>query len=158
MKEQNDMQNEHQANEFVSNHAPKPEPEELKPELTIPNGAVPVPETPVPETKPEKPLEGATPVDGCVPYPVAATKSWRRTLDLVLQEIKHDSERDFKGLRHPKMPIRSSRERSLAITKIEEAIMWLGMDLKAQNEPNPYPHSYNPASPVIDPTADGLKM
>jgi hypothetical protein len=28
-----------------------------------------------------------------------------------------------------------SRERSLAITKLQEAIMWLGMDLKAQNEP-----------------------
>ena len=43
--------------------------------------------------------------------------------------------------------------------------MWLGMDLKAINEENPspetanpYPQSYNPASPVIEPTADGLKL
>jgi len=54
---------------------------------------------------------------------------------------------------------RPSRERSLAITKIQEAIMWLGMDLKAIGEsPNPYPESYNPESPVIEPTADGLKL
>jgi len=43
--------------------------------------------------------------------------------------------------------------------------MWLGMDLKAINEEspsdetaNPYPQSYNPESPVIEPTADGLKL
>lgn len=42
--------------------------------------------------------------------------------------------------------------------KITEAIMWLGMDLKAQNTPNPYPHSKDPTSPIIDPTADGLKL
>lgn len=42
--------------------------------------------------------------------------------------------------------------------------MWLGMDLKAINEespgasPSPYPESYNPESPVIEPTADGLKL
>jgi hypothetical protein len=61
--------------------------------------------------------------------PLAPTKSWRKELDFVLQKIKGAS---------------LSRERSLAITKLQEAIMWLGMDLKAQNEPNPYPHSYNP--------------
>ncbi|MBK9496926.1 MAG: hypothetical protein IPO08_20945 [Xanthomonadales bacterium] len=60
--------------------------------------------------------------------------------------------------RAPDFPVRSSRERSLAITKIEEGIMWLGMDLKAQNTPNPYPHSKDPTSLVIEPTADGLKM
>ena len=36
--------------------------------------------------------------------------------------------------------------------------MWLGMDLKAMNEPTPYPNSYNPKSGIIDATADGLKM
>lgn len=50
------------------------------------------------------------------------------------------------------------------MTKIQEAIMWLGMDLKAINEespgaaPNPYPESYNPASSKIEPTSEGLKL
>jgi hypothetical protein len=51
-----------------------------------------------------------------------------------------------------------SRERALAITKIQEAIMWLGMDLKRLGNPNPYPESYNPESPVVSPTADDLKL
>jgi hypothetical protein len=56
-------------------------------------------------------------------------------------------------------PTRKSRERSIAITKIQEAIMWLGMDLKDIGEtPSPYPHSYDPTSPVIEPTADNLKL
>jgi hypothetical protein len=99
-----------------------------------------------------------------VPPEVAQTKKLRQDLDAVLQSLKHDSEKDFKGLRIPDYPVRSSRERSIAITKIQEAIMWLGMDLKAINEetpgtcPNPYPQSYNPESPVIEKTADGLKL
>ena len=77
--------------------------------------------------------------------PTAETKQFRKNLDETLQQIKTST--------------RQSRERSLAITKIQEAIMWLGMDLKDIGEsPNPYPHSYDPASPVIEPTADGLKL
>jgi hypothetical protein len=67
----------------------------------------------------------------------------RRELDRVLQDLK----------RCP-----PSREKSLAITKLQEAIMWLGMDLKRLNEPNPYPESYNPTNTKIEPTADGLKL
>jgi hypothetical protein len=33
----------------------------------------------------------------------------------------------------------TSRERSLAITKLQEAIMWIGMDLKRLNEHRPTP-------------------
>jgi hypothetical protein len=92
------------------------------------------------------------------PTAISQTKDFRRRLDLVLQDIKFDS--------HPTAPhewARSSRERAIAITKLQEAIMWLGMDLKAIAEEtgvgeSPYPNSYNPASPVIEPTADGLKM
>ena len=51
-----------------------------------------------------------------------------------------------------------SRERSLAITKLQEAVMWLGMDLKRLNEPNPYPNSKDPSNTTIEPTADGLKL
>lgn len=93
-----------------------------------------------------------------VPVHVAQTKQHRKDLDDVLQRLKCDSDKSFTGLRSPDHDIRGSRERSLAITKIEEAIMWLGMDLKAQGTDNPYPQSYNPESPVIAPTADGLKM
>ena len=51
-----------------------------------------------------------------------------------------------------------SRERSLAITKLQEAVMWLGMDLKRLGTSEPYPESKNPESLTIHPTADGLKM
>lgn len=88
---------------------------------------------------------------------VRVTKQHRADLDSVLQRLHKDSDRSS-------VPHRTSRERSIAITKLQEAIMWLGMDLKAINEqspgssPNPYPQSYNPDSPVIEPTADGLKL
>jgi hypothetical protein len=48
---------------------------------------------------------------------------------------------------------RKSRSRSLALTKIEEASMWLGKDLQELNEPTPYPTSHDPTLPGIDPTA-----
>ena len=57
-----------------------------------------------------------------------------------------------------------SRERSITITKLQEAVMWLGMDLKRINEANPgtcanpYPESKNPESLRIEPTADNLKL
>lgn len=86
---------------------------------------------------------------------VSQDKQWRKSLDEVLQEMK------LGGI--GTVP-RHSRERALAITKLQEAIMWLGMDLKAINEsnpgaaPNPYPKSYDPTSPVVEKTADGLKL
>jgi len=88
----------------------------------------------------------------------AQTKQLRKELDNVLQNLKRDSEPGYTGCRPPDHFVQGSRERSLAVTKIQEAIMWLGMDLKDIGEPNPYPHSFDPASPVIEPTADGLKM
>lgn len=101
--------------------------------------------------------------------PVSETKQFRKDLDAVLQELKQATSPQYNpdapnSLAYPPA-YRSSRERSIAITKIQEAIMWLGMDLKAINEEtpseetaNPYPQSYNPESPVIEPTADGLKL
>lgn len=74
---------------------------------------------------------------------IRANKELRKQLDATLQNVKMC----------PK-----SRERSLCVTKLQEAIMWLGMDLKRQNEPNPYPQSYNPENTDIAPTADGLKL
>ena len=74
---------------------------------------------------------------------ITLNKQLRKNLDEQLQLLK--------GL--PK-----SRERSLSITKLQESIMWLGMDLKRLNEPNPYPDSYNPSNTKIAPTADNLKL
>ena len=82
-------------------------------------------------------------------HSVAETKTFRVELDAVLQKIKAS------GTDHP---CSTSRERSLSITKIQEAIMWLGMDLKDLGTETPYPNSYDPSSPVVDPTADGLQL
>ena len=71
-------------------------------------------------------------------------KDMRKQTDEILQMVKKAPE---------------SRERSIAIIKLQEAIMWLGMDLKRLNEPNPYPSSKDPSTgSKIEPTADGLKM
>ena len=74
---------------------------------------------------------------------IKLTKQFRVGLDEVLQVIKGAS---------------PSRERALAITKIQEGIMWLGMDLKQRGTPTPYPNSYNPANTIVEPTADNLKL
>lgn len=74
---------------------------------------------------------------------VSNTKQLRKDIDEVLQRVK--------GLYQ-------SREISLAITKLQEATMWLGMNLKRLGEQDPYPESRNPDSQRIEPTADGLKL
>ena len=82
---------------------------------------------------------------------IIANKTLRKGLDAQLQDLKS---------------LPPSRERSLAITKIQEAVMWLGMDLKRLNDlqpadakaPNPYPNSYNPGNAIVEPTADGLRL
>lgn len=75
---------------------------------------------------------------------IVANKQLRKDIDEKIQEIK---------LLPP------SRERSLAITKLQEGVMWLGMDLKRLNEQNPYPSSKDPSTgDKVEPTADGLKF
>lgn len=74
---------------------------------------------------------------------VKKIKECRVELDKALQNVRN---------------LDSCRESSIAITKIQEAIMWLGMDLKRIGNLNPYPESYNPESTVVEPTADGLKL
>ena len=75
---------------------------------------------------------------------VIANKQLRKDIDEQIQKIKD---------------LPSSRERSLAITKLQEGVMWLGMDLKRLNETNPYPSSKDPSTgDKIEPTADGLKL
>lgn len=76
---------------------------------------------------------------------VIENKRWRQQLDAILQDIKGT--------------VRKSRERSLLVTKMQEAIMWAGMDLKALNDGRTiYPDSYDTSNTHVAPTADGLKM
>lgn len=75
---------------------------------------------------------------------VVGNKALRKAIDEIIQSIKN---------------LPSSRERSLAITKLQEGVMWLGMDLKRLGEPNPYPSSKDISTgTTIEPTADGLKL
>ena len=81
---------------------------------------------------------------------IVADKTLRKNIDEIIQSVK---------------ALPSTRERSLSITKLQEAIMWLGMDLKRINEinaekcPNPYPSSKDPnTGSKIEPTADNLKF
>ncbi len=74
---------------------------------------------------------------------VTLNKRYRKSIDDILQLVKE---------------LPASRERSLTITKLQEGIMWLGMDLKRLGEANPYPESKNEASLVIEATADNLKF
>ncbi len=75
---------------------------------------------------------------------VTGNKQLRKDTDDIIQRVKA-------------MP--SSRERSLAITKLQEGVMWLGMDLKRLGEQNPYPSSKDASTgTTIEPTSDGLKL
>ena len=74
---------------------------------------------------------------------VKNTKQLRKDIDEIIQRVK---------------TLDSCREVSIVITKLQEATMWLGMNLKRLGEANPYPESKNPDSQRIEPTADGLKL
>ena len=75
---------------------------------------------------------------------VIENKRLRKEIDEKIQQVKQ---------------LPPSRERSLAVTKLQEAVMWLGMDLKRLGEKNPYPSSKDPETgTTIEPTADGLKL
>ena len=50
----------------------------------------------------------------------------------------------------------ASHETSFVKTKLQEAIMWMGMNLKRLGNPNPYPNSRNTNNEKVDKTADNL--
>ena len=71
-------------------------------------------------------------------------KQLRKDIDDVIQRVK---------------TLDDCREVSICITKLQEAVMWLGMDLKRIGDVNPYPNSKDPSTGTkIDPTADNLKF
>ena len=79
------------------------------------------------------------------PIRVKFTKQMRLELDAVLQKLKPAAV--------------GSRERALAITKIQEAIMWLGMDLKElAGGVSCYEHGYDPSNATVDPPPDDVKL
>jgi hypothetical protein len=90
-------------------------------------------------------------------------KELRRDIDAIIQRLKLASDTKRERLTSDDNP-RASRERSICVTKLQEAVMWLGMDLKAINDENPgaqdnpYPNSKDPSNTKIEPTADGLKL
>lgn len=79
-------------------------------------------------------------------FHVVATKKLRVEIDAVIKNLHKESLQRY------------SHERKIAVMKLQEAVMWLGMDLEDLNAPNPYPNSYNPANTIVDPTADNLKL
>jgi len=74
---------------------------------------------------------------------IKTAKQHRKDLDDVLQRVRASG---------------PSREVSLCITKVQEAIMWLGMELKRLGNPTPYPTGYDSTTARVEPTADGLKL
>lgn len=77
---------------------------------------------------------------------IVESKQLRVEIDAVIQKLKHCATG------------RTSRPRSICLTNLQQAVMWLGMDLKELGNENPYPHSYDPSNAKVSPTADGLKM
>lgn len=82
-------------------------------------------------------------MDEAIEASIKTVKQHRKDLDDVLQRIKASG---------------PSREISLSVTKVQEAVMWLGMELKRLGNPTPYPTGYDATSARVEPTADGLKL
>lgn len=110
---------------------------------------------------------------------VILDKELRRDIDAIIQRLRSAStpkrkpvdptitKADLPRLAEEdaadRQKVRASRERSLALTKLQEAVMWLGMDLKAIGEETPgyvgpYPNAKDPSNTIIDRTADNLKL
>ena len=91
---------------------------------------------------------------------VPEIKQLRQDIDGILQRVKElNSCVEVKNSEWPKgdfaamkmLPTNTVKE------KLTEAGMWLGQCLKAIGEADPYPHSRDATSPIIEPTADNLK-
>ena len=75
---------------------------------------------------------------------IPKVKQLRKDIDDVIQRVK---------------TLDDCREVSICITKLQEAVMWLGMDLKRIGDINPYPNSKDPSTGTkIESTADNLKF
>jgi hypothetical protein len=79
---------------------------------------------------------------------IVGSKKIRVWIDGVIQELRME----MAG------PDGGSAERTLSLRRLQEAVMWLGMDLKERGAANPYPNSKDPSNAVVDPTAEGMKL
>ena len=75
---------------------------------------------------------------------IPKVKQLKKDIDDVIQRVK---------------ALDGCREVSICITKLQEAVMWLGMDLKRIGDINPYLNSKDPSTGTkIEPTANNLKF
>lgn len=90
---------------------------------------------------------------------VKMAKETRQELDAVLQNMKQ-RRKQLIASRATECEDHGEAiaQATIAIRDAESAIMRMGMVLKNVGNPNPYPESYNPDSPKVEPTADGLKL
>ena len=95
---------------------------------------------------------------------IAASKQFRKELDDILQRMKQ-FRRVLTALgmgSHFAGEFEDAGEviaqHTISCRDLESAIMRQGLVLKHIGNPDPYPESRNPASPVVEPTADGLKL
>lgn len=72
---------------------------------------------------------------------VIMSKQVRVDIDDIIRRVKN-------------MPV--SAESHMSLIKLQEAIMWMGMNLKRLGTPNPYPNGRNTNNEKVDKTADGL--
>ena len=106
---------------------------------------------------------------------IAAAKTFRRDADELLQRMKEHRQVLLRERAHEGRPasqqvtIRPHGElfedageaiaqHTISIRDLESCIMRQGMALKYIGNHDPYPESKNPASTVVEPTADGLKL
>lgn len=106
---------------------------------------------------------------------IQIAKTFRKELDDILQRMKEHRTTLLRERAHEGRPasqqvdIRPHGElfadaseviaqHTLSIRDLESAIMRQGMALKYIGNPDPYPQSKNPDSPVVEPTADDLKL
>jgi hypothetical protein len=98
---------------------------------------------------------------------VAAAKQFRKDADELLQRMKEHrreliachsidaKEGDPERFLDPQEVV---AQHILSTRDLESCIMRQGMALKYIGNPDPYPESKNPENPVVEPTADGLKL
>jgi hypothetical protein len=72
---------------------------------------------------------------------IIISKQIRVDIDDIIRRVKN-------------MPV--SAESHMSLIKLQEAVMWMGMNLKRLGNPNPYPNSRNTNNEKVDKTADGL--
>ena len=90
---------------------------------------------------------------------IVSIKQQRRDIDDLVQHTKNISQA-AKAIDPAEIEDGAELMANLTLSRrhLEDAVMRLGMALKALGTPNPYPDSKNPENTTINPTADGLKL